>query len=529
MPGGNSLRRFECLRIGLLPAAAVGLATALAVLGCDKATSACPPGTVRSGDACVATGDPGTDSDVPVVEVAVEVITEIAYPDEGPRDVTAEAGADAPPDGDAGDVLDAEIAKDVPPADVASTDVYPAGIVGKKCQSSLKDCKAEGFPSASCSGWTNGYCIIENCGSGEGSATCPEGSTCMGITLKAPACAKACASDGDCRAKEGYACKLLPDPSGALTRICHEVKIGRGPGEGCTKPSDCAGEAGCLTSFTGGYCAVLSCSPEAPCAEGTTCVRLGGEPVCLKSCGVDADCQVDGDLPRSCISKKDAFTLDPVKVCGSAATGGPIGAQCLNETECASGRCDIAVTGECRVSLKGCKVDTDCGLAEPCMKDSTKTFGFCTAGCSPSKCTPPALCIETFAPGSTTSEGRCMGGCTDAAPCRTEAGLQCRFGDPLWELERYACTQLGVGETGTVCSKDVDCVVGTCLIGAGKDAGYCTVDCQNLPDSRCPFPTFCGTHLGQRRCMVRCRSDEDCIGDTACDLKRSPPVCVPTT
>lgn len=486
---------------------------AFAVAGCSKGLN-CPAGTVEYGGTCKAADDPGEGGDI--------VMPEILH-DDGTGDGALE-DADAP----GGDVVQ-DVPKDTTGKDVPDAVTYPGGVIGKACQTS-QNCRNDEVLKGTCLGWTLGYCTLKGCGTGE--VACPEGAVCMGIALDQPACAQSCTGDADCRVKDGYACKLLPDPAGELKRICHQVATAGAPGDGCTTADDCAGEAGCLSNFPGGYCAVLSCSADAPCPDGTRCVLLGGKSVCLKACaglGDVAGCVVAGDLPRACIERREPATGLKVNVCGSAAAGGLIGTQCLNETECASGRCDVAATGTCSQSMRPCKLDNDCGGAEACLQDSTKTFGFCTQKCSSSVACPSlSMCVETVAVGTTKGEGRCMPGCTEGTQCRTEAGMACRYGDPWPDPSRYACVALGLGEIATACTADGDCRIGTCLHGAKAGAtGYCSTACASLFGSICPFPTACGTLNAAGWCLLRCRSDVDCLGDTRCDTELAAPVCVP--
>jgi len=502
----------DALRGGIAFLAALALMAAFAAAGCSKGL-VCPAGTVKYNGTCTAVDDLGPGDDI--------VLPEILPSDDGKSDADVETV-------DAADIdVAKDAAKDTVSTDAPGSDVYPGGVIGKTCQTSAQ-CKSSTITTASCLGWKLGYCTLKGCGTG--GVTCPDGAVCMGIALEQPACAKSCTVDGDCRVKDGYACKLLPDPSGVLKQICHVVSTSGAPGDGCSTPDDCAGVAGCLSNFTGGYCAQLTCGADEPCPDGTRCVLLSGQPRCLKSCTGPTDvagCKVAGDLPRSCILLRDPASGDKVNVCGSVAANGIVGSQCLNETECASGRCDVAATGTCSQSTLPCILDNDCGPADACLQDSKKTFGFCTASCSSSTTCPAlSLCVETVAAGTTKRVGRCMPGCTTAADCRAEAGMACMYGDP-GDTGRYACVALGLGEIGTPCAEDPDCRVGTCLLGTGSTAGYCSAQCATLDSSLCPFPTDCQAVGGVNRCLLRCRSNGDCIGDTQCNQLLDKPVCVP--
>jgi hypothetical protein len=407
---------------------------------------------------------------------------------------------------------------------------WPGGLVGKPCNITTQ-CEMEGF-STTCLGWSKkGYCTIKDCGDGTTGVLCPDGSLCMGVSLKQPVCIQSCASDADCRVRDGFACKLMPDASGAMQSICHEVDVPGATGDGCLSASECAGEAGCLATFPGGYCTLLSCK-DRPCPGGAACVLFGGESVCLKSCVVSADCQVAGNLPRACVTKRDAATFAEVLVCGSSEVGAAIGKPCLNETECASGRCEVIATGRCSFdSDRLCKLDNDCGLNQVCQNGSDKTLGLCSADCSASiQCPNPAYCVETLVFGTLTGKGRCMAGCTQNADCGVESGVDCIYGDPLLDPGRYACAMLVQGEIGTRCQGNSDCRQGFCLQGQGAASGYCTFGCDKFTGGgHCPFPTTCGDFDAQQICMRRCLSDADCLDPTVlrCDTNRSLPVCIP--
>lgn len=501
-------------RPALLPILSAALAAGL-LAACGGGGLKCPEGTVRYGDTCKAADDPGTGDDVLVPEI-------VQRDDASTPDPVGDPAADPAPDG-----MPADAPKDTPAE--ATGPVYPGGFIGKSCQTKA-NCKNDDL-QGSCLGWAGGgYCIVPNCG--EGGTPCPEGAVCMGIALEQPACAMACETDADCRVKDGYACKLLPDLSGALQRICHVVdKAAGGPAEGCGDASDCTGIQGCLVNFSGGYCAQLTCGADLPCPDGARCVLLSGKPVCLKGCATADDCKVAGDLPRGCLQLRDPVSGDRVGVCGSASTGGPIGSQCLNDTECLSGRCVVSVTGRCSSTLKGCKVDLDCSAAEVCQQDAERAYGFCTADCSSSKpCTGQAFCVETLGSGAyaTTVVGQCMPGCSGDLPCRGEAGMECRYGDPMLVPSRYACVVLGDGDVGMRCTADGDCELGRCLMASDGKAGYCTTPCSRLAGNLCPFPTQCQSLGGESLCLQRCLSDLDCRGGTTCDTNQKPlPVCVP--
>jgi hypothetical protein len=208
---------------------------------------------VKYGNTCKAVDDFGEQGDL--------VLPEIVHPDGSQPDTVGEI-----PDahGDGVDP-DSEVIDDTL-LDVSYDVSWPGGLVGKPCNITTQ-CEMEGF-STTCLGWSKkGYCTIKDCGDGTTGVLCPDGSLCMGVSLKQPVCIQSCASDADCRVRDGFACKLMPDASGAMQSICHEVDVPGATGDGCLSASECAGEAGCLATFPGGYCTLLSCKDvRAPAA-----------------------------------------------------------------------------------------------------------------------------------------------------------------------------------------------------------------------------------------------------------------------
>ena len=467
---------------------------ALALLLACGGQSPCPPGYERHGGVCEPVKEVRPPADLAHDEAAVDV----AVPDPGSGEVTVE-------------VQPQDTAQDIAlPPEVASVDAWPGGIVGKGCKKD-DDCAGTDL-AAVCLDWLKGYCSVTGCG--PSGVQCPVGSVCMPMTASTSACAVTCASDSDCRTEDGYACKALPDLSGAGVRVCWQVKVKGGPGAPCQGAKDCAGAADCLTNFDGGYCAVRWCRADWPCPDGALCVKLNGVPTCMKTCGADVDCAVEGAL-RACMELKSASTGEKVKVCGSGTKGVPLGGVCRNDSECTSFQCFIAYTGHCSLTKTlMCKLTEDCPGGEICIPTPEDTFGYCTKSCNQT-CQAPNLgyCIG----GPEEGKGECLPPCQkplDPA-CNSKAGLACMFGDPIGETGRYACAHLSPGAVGAVCTSDADCHSGQCLVGP-DGGGYCTSPCGFA--GYCPFPTRCQTVLGQSRCLLRCMSSEDCPKGLFCSV-----------
>ncbi|HPV04019.1 MAG TPA: hypothetical protein PLC24_05580 [Myxococcota bacterium] len=526
--------------------AAVIIAMALFVglPGCGG--KVCPPGTVREGDFCRRVKD-----DVPIEKDVVIVID--AGNDSDSQDVVSDPGNDREEPTDV--VLDPGGMDLVEPEDTGNPDKYPAGYIGMACNTAAV-CRNEGWPDGSCLSWPRGFCAMPGCQDG---VACPEGTTCMNLAAGANGayCTVTCQQASDCRDTvdllgNKYACKLVPDPSNIFKSICYmEVGEASEVGGPCQAHEHCQGAMGCLPNFDGGYCAVLSCDASNPCPEGTACTRLQGRGVCLKSCVDSQDCGhsvacQDGDegcvggsrqLSRACIDMKSALTGQTMKVCGSGTVGKPIGEQCLNETECKSGKCNVSYTGTCTdfdFTGRRCTTDADCAITKAiCRQSSLQTFGFCTANCGPTTCTvDQSICVMTLAD-EDSLKGLCLPRCVPSNPedpfsesdCWEEAGLRCMYGDTKFQPGVRSCVRIDPGDPGTNCRQDDECYSSNCIGFTGSTDGFCTMPC--LADDLCPFPTICETVGGSRLCMKRCMATPDCPGTMKCVTSTVGDYCAP--
>ena len=479
------------MRLKMVPAVLLGaLLTGVNAWSCGGSNGDCPAGTVPQAGTCVSIGDHS---------IHEFVFPEIPDGGNGDSDLVAE-GMTAEVDGG--------LADGKTEFDALGPDAYPGGVIGRSCNKDL-DCKLFGI-DGQCLDWPKGYCSILDC-DGDG-GPCPDGALCLSLTPNAFACAAVCEFPGDCRVTDGYGCKGIPDPEGKQVNVCYQIKKSGGPADGCAGHHDCDGKAACLTTFAGGYCAVLFCGDDAPCEDGTACVLVNDAPACLKECSGPADCVVEGDIPRTCAKLKSAITLgDKVDVCASGTLGIPIGGQCLSDMECDSEDCQVVFTGKCSFSKDGCLLDSDCTDGGICQQSPDNSFGYCTKDCSLTGCPGASFCIGNAINASGKVEGNCLPGCLGSGDqtCRTEAGLSCVFGDPVGSLAHYACANMKPGSLGSPCKAPSDCTSGQCLVG-GSGGGYCTGPCGY--QAFCPFPTSCQQvgGEGQYRCLLRCLAKADC-------------------
>jgi hypothetical protein len=80
--------------------------------------------------------------------------------------------------------------------------------IGSPCTTSGDCGTGKFFCATAAEGHPNGYCK-KDC---KVDADCPSGSVCAGAgTVSSGECHKVCTQLSDCRASEGYICKLMPD------------------------------------------------------------------------------------------------------------------------------------------------------------------------------------------------------------------------------------------------------------------------------------------------------------------------------
>lgn len=96
---------------------------------------------------------------------------------------------------------------------------------------------------------------------------------------------------GTCGAGKCTPCALWPNGMpGCVMGVCAAKAVGPGAvGDACVSGAQCAtGECYSFAQskmFTGGYCTVIDCGPNAPCPTGSTCrVVDTGTSICLQDC-----------------------------------------------------------------------------------------------------------------------------------------------------------------------------------------------------------------------------------------------------
>lgn len=502
--------RQQALRVA---AAIAGLLTLAA--GCGEKKVVCPAGYRVSGIYCeplppgVGAEDSGGVSDGAIFDAVADAAVEDATTDASGEETAEWDGLDG----------SADTAKDVAFDAGKDASTGSKSPIGAACEDGL-DCKA----GLECFAWPDGYCTVPSCSP---SSPCPGSASCWGADPKSLICVAGCELNTDCRVAEGYACKRLTQAFGGVDAQLCLPSGAKKAGLTCKGPLDCQGEATCLLDMPGGYCARVGCGKGDPCEAGTACVLRDGKPLCLKTCDVDADCQVGAGLPRICALRTD-LTKVQVKVCLDTDKAAPVGGACLADLDCQSGKCTIVAKGTCQVGGMPCLTDGQCGANGPCDLAKEKEKGVCTQPCAKDKACPlGALCV----PGPDGLAGSCAPGCQgpgDAETCKTP-GTECVYGQPIAvaggvATPGYACAARPMGSAGANCIATSECQSGgNCFTNIQKTAGYCQVLC-GPGKSACAFGTTC-VDSGIAFCERICSVDYDCPVQMICGSGPSPKTC----
>ncbi len=415
-----------------------------------------------------------------------------------------------------------------PPQDKGGDQGKPfvtTGEIGAPCQQD-GDCLSSGTELGHCISWTHGYCSLFGCAAQP--EICPEGSVCAGIEASG-ACLQTCEDEDGCRKEDRQHCKLLVDSVGAPAQVCFPTQPDAGGlGAACRTPDDCEGSMSCYHGLPGGLCTRDDCTPTS-CPEDGACVPVDGRARCLKRCGGDNDCAVQGHT-RTCEARQD-LRAEEVNVCFATAGTAEIGTPCTSGNICESGRCRIVARGVCSSDHSiSCMLQEDCPEASACVIAAEHSRGICTAPCKfgdTAEC--PTGCVADVS-----GEGYCAGSCEgpDDEACDPSAGLSCSFGIPLGTgSERYLCVDVAHPSALTACRTNADCGAGgRCLReGVGEHYGYCLLPCGS--DGLCPFPGTCVQGNGglDNRCYRSCNQKKECPEEMRCTLPEqgSRRVCIP--
>ncbi|MDX9720077.1 MAG: M43 family zinc metalloprotease [Myxococcota bacterium] len=252
-------------------------------------------------------------------------------------------------------------------------------------------------------------------------------------------------------------------------------------GAPCSADTDCATGLVCLTEsegFPAGYCSLQTCTNTACPGTFAVCAYLDQSrnvTACVESCSGDADCrQAEGYI---CADLDGSRGCMPSAI--STGSAGSIGSSCTR--------------------------DDDCGSNLTCM--TNYVFGYCSRACSSDADCSGGICNDIGG-----GVLRCLASCDNNA--------QCRFG--------YSCVNLGSGGVcnpaeggnpvrnptgaadGAACSRDIDCLGGTCILSDDFPAGYCTTSSCDVVGCASGSSATCVNLDREAVCFANCNESTDC-------------------
>lgn len=345
----------------------------------------------------------------------------------------------------------------------------------------------------------------------------------------------------------GSDCTTTGCPSGQMCEggVCVTSSTG-GDGDVC---SPCNSSADCTMGVClgypdgSGYCG-RSCSSSAECGSGRQCVSVtgvGGQ--CIGVVGGSPSCAGGG--PSGCTSDSQCSATQRCNtgtgMCEDRPmTGGPIGADCTDESDCTSGICFV---GTCSASCDWLD-PTSCPSGYFCSGEVTGTCGpgsaLCVAGSAGAGAIGTACSAATDCASLYCADGECSTPCIPGGATSCEAGFACQMGrlpgcgacsragglgDPCELSEDCAsrlcadidgdrsCTQLC--DEGSPCPDRYSCVA-----TASPDISVCVADSGSLGDGCADnadcISGICAFEGGRGYCTRICDDGNPCARDFAC-------------
>ena len=274
------------------------------------------------------------------------------------------------------------------------------------------------------------------------------------------------------------------------------------------------------------------CQNDDECATGR-CFRGGFQPpgapgICPCNSETNAGCDGEGQ-----ICSDDPIAYDGVPTCIYPEGTGPIGSECVLDTECASNVCWYGeqlpgTPGSCQCNLStnaGCDEETVClddpNLADDppqCVDVSTllPVYSACLhdEDCASLRCYYGEQLPDT--PGICACNSRSNAGCDDGLVCSDE---------PAYVDGVPECVAPGIAEIGDGCEYDWDCASNRCYFSRGTpgscrcnsvtNAG-CDTDqvCDDSPTETDRFPVCVArVTLGTGVIGDECENDSDCASN----------------
>ena len=318
---------------------------------------------------------------------------------------------------------------------------------------------------------------------------------CGGIGDTCPEGIFGCGERSSCQL-EGYVCIPALEP-GATSLPGRTAETPYCAAYTCMNFDDascfCTGEAGAATPSCSSPAALAglcvgedsSCSTKA-CCDGLTCLDLGTNQRCEKSCTTNADCSTGccTDLYDSGVSVCAELEAceNPCKKTGEACTQGTS----TTPSDCCRGSC----------------VESDSPDYAGCRPNCTQNE-HCETGC----CVPFANSTNGF--------------CADAINCScNEAGGACGQGNPRC-CDGFTCATFDDGASFscfTACDDASDCASGNCRLFTDSTSGVCGDACKQLGEAcgsagdTCCEGSVCAGFDLDVSCYLACDDDLDCPG-----------------
>ncbi|MBK8217772.1 MAG: hypothetical protein IPK71_28940 [Myxococcales bacterium] len=224
------------------------------------------------------------------------------------------------------------------------------------------------------------------------------------------------------------------------------------------------------------------------CAAGNTCIDVGGEVKCRKTCTSNVDATKACPFGYTCTARANQEA-----VC--------TGDQCYCAENAASAKVQKADKGQWGATCKttgGIAANPDCDAAQAFQcyaKNPADANAYCTRAC--------------------TQDADCAGGffCGEVNDSPSaEAAKRTGTGTIKICQKRDYCSP---------CKSAVDCAAGQICAGAGSAGAFCTSACTS--DTTCTVDSFCSDYAGGKYCFPNagtcvgdgklcspCRSDSDC-------------------
>ncbi len=318
-----------------------------------------------------------------------------------------------------------------------------------------------------------------------------------------------CLSDGDC-SRTNYFCQAVVVQKKVVAR-CEVAPGNAKSGDSCKKDSDC--RSGICLKFTQ-KCSNI-CKNDQDCPTGLKCQLaslrrsgvLGKVKICLTStpsCATKATACSSGQVCTRIVSDSGEFKLACV---AENSKGKVVGAVCQQHSDCKSQFC---YAGRC---TKPCYDDVKlCPQGYVCQKRTLSQSGY--PDITASLCLVPNTGIT----------------CSSDKVCTPGSGAEyCRVIEKNGQL-RALCSDKtsGTKKTGEACTKDEDCIYGTCLPVERICSKRCkdASDCSKGKGLACVIGVTLYTKAGKAAkfdmcAHKRCHGDADCGDGERCVYKEA--------